>query len=94
MPPCPEVNQAMQELIRVIYNTGKQNKDMTKASQACDWKDTLAVLQYPQERNLFINDPSLRSIASGVHSHPILNVDAAQVFGGHDTEVYGWENTC
>ena len=30
MPAC-EVNRAMQELTGVSYNTGEQNKDMTKA---------------------------------------------------------------
>ena len=45
-PASAEVNQAMQELTGVNYNTGEQNKDMTKARQARDWKDTLTVLQY------------------------------------------------
>ena len=36
----------MQELTGVNYNTGEQTKDMTKARQARDWKDTLAVLQH------------------------------------------------
>ena len=61
MPACAEVNQAMQELTGVNYNTGEQNKDMSKARQARDWKDTLAVVQYLQERNPFSNDPSLRN---------------------------------
>ena len=30
-------------------------------------KDTLTVLQYLQERNPFSSDPSLQSIATGVH---------------------------
>jgi hypothetical protein len=42
---CAEVNQAMQELTGVNYNTGEQNKDMIAARQARDWKDTLSVLQ-------------------------------------------------
>ena len=33
-----QVNQAMQEL------TGEQNKDITAARQACNWKDKLTVL--------------------------------------------------
>ena len=39
-----QVNQAMQELTGVNYNTGEQNKDVTAARQACDWKDTLTLL--------------------------------------------------
>ena len=46
----------MQELTGVNYNTGEQNKDMKVARQACDWKDTLTVLQYLQEQNLFSLD--------------------------------------
>ncbi len=76
-PACAEVNQAMQELTEVNYNTGEQNKDMTAARQARDWKDTLTVLQYLQERNPFSSDSSLRSIATGVHAHPTVNVDKA-----------------
>ena len=45
-PACAEVNQAMQEFTGVNYNTGEQNKDMTKERQVRDWKDTLTVLQY------------------------------------------------
>lgn len=55
----------------------EQNKDITKARQVRDWKDTLAVLQYLQERNLFSNDPRLQSIAIGVHAHSTVNFDTA-----------------
>ena len=58
-PACAEVNQAMQELTGVNYNTGEQNKDMTAARQSSDQKDTLTVLQYLQERNPFSLNPSL-----------------------------------
>ena len=80
-PACTEVNQAMQELTGVNYNTGEQNKDMTAARQARDWKDTLTVLQYLRERNPFSSDPSLRSIATGMHVHPSVNVDKAVAVG-------------
>ena len=80
-PACAEVNQAMQELTGVNYNTGEWNKDMTKARQVHDWKDTLTVLQYLQERNPFSTDPSLRSIATGVHAHSTVNVDTALEVG-------------
>jgi hypothetical protein len=41
MPACAEVNDAMQELTGVNYNTGEQNKDMTDTRQARDLKDTV-----------------------------------------------------
>ena len=82
MPDCAEANQAMQELTGINYNSGEQNKDMTAARQACDWKDTLTVLQYLQEWNLFSLDPSLRSISTVVHAHPTVNVDEAVAVWG------------
>ena len=44
MPACAEVNNAMQQLTCVNYNTGEQNKDRTNARQARDMKDTHAVI--------------------------------------------------
>ena len=80
-PACAEVNQAMLEFTGVYYNTGEQNQDMTNARQVRDWKDTLTVLQYLQERNPFSTDPSLRSIATGVHARSTVNVDTALAVG-------------
>ena len=40
MPTCAEINQAMQELTEVNYNTVDQNKVMSEARQTRDWKDT------------------------------------------------------
>ncbi|KAJ8417704.1 hypothetical protein AAFF_G00225470 [Aldrovandia affinis] len=71
----------MQELTGVNHNTGDQNKDMTDARQARDMKDTLTVLNYLQERHPFCSDPSLRSISTGVHAHPSVNVDKAKAVG-------------
>lgn len=73
--------QAIQELTGVNYNTGEQNKDMTKARHSRDWKDTLSVLQYLQERNPFSSDPSLRNIATRVHAHPTVNVNTTHAVG-------------
>ena len=39
-PACADVNCAMQGLTGVSYNTGEENKDITKARKARDWKDT------------------------------------------------------
>uniref|UniRef100_UPI00358ECD2A uncharacterized protein n=1 Tax=Myxine glutinosa TaxID=7769 RepID=UPI00358ECD2A len=81
MPACAEVNQAMEGLTGVNYNTGEQNKDMTKARQSRDWKDTLTVLSYLQEHNPFSNDPSFRNIATGENALSTVNVDTAQSVG-------------
>ena len=77
MPARAQVNQSMQELTGANYNTVEQNKDMSKARQARDWKDTLAVVQCLHDRNPFGNDPSLRNIATAVHAHSTVNVDTA-----------------
>ena len=92
-PACAEVNQAMQELTGVNYNTGEQNKDMTKARQLRDRKDTMIVLKYLQERNPFSNDPSLRSIATGVHAHSTVNVDTTVVVGNKILESMNGKTT-
>ena len=54
---------------------------MAAARQARDWKDTLNLLQYLQEQNPFSLDPSLRSISTGVHAHPTVNVDEVVAVG-------------
>jgi hypothetical protein len=72
MPACAEVNDAMQELTGVNYNTGEQNKDMTDARQ---------VLNYLHDRNPFCPDPSLHSVSNGVHGHTSVNVDKAKTIG-------------
>lgn len=66
VPACAEVNNAMQELAGGDQNTGQLSKGTTDPRQACDMKDTLTVLNYPQERHPFCSDPGLRSVLNGV----------------------------
>ena len=54
---------------------------MAKARQARDWRDTLAAVQYIQERNPLSPDPTLRNIAAGVHAHNTVTVDTAKNVG-------------
>ncbi len=81
MPTCEKINETMQELTGVNYNTGEQNKDITRARQERDWKDTNTVLRYLQERSPFIPDTSLQNICTGVNAHSIVNVDKAKEVG-------------
>ena len=81
MPACAEVNRAMQELIGVSFNSGEQNKGMTEARQARDWKDTQTLLSYLQERDTFKTTPNLRNICTTVHAHNTVNDDTAKVIG-------------
>ena len=78
MPTCAEVNRSMLELTGVSYSTSEQNKDMTKARQDRDWKDTQALLKYLHERNPFSSDVSLRSISTGAHPSTTVDVDTAK----------------
>ena len=81
MPACAEINRAMQELTGVMFNSGEQNKAITQARQARDWKDTQTVLLFLQKSNPFIADPSLRNICTGVHGQSSVNVETAKAIG-------------
>ena len=89
MPACAEVNRVMQELTKMSYDTGHQNKDMTKARQARDWKDTMSVLETLKERNPFNDDQRLRNIMTGVHAHNTANVNKAKSWKV-SSGWYGW----
>ncbi len=81
MPACAEINRVMLELTGVSYSTSEQNKDMTKARQDRDWKDTQTLLKYLHERNPFTSEDRLHSISTGVHASSSVNVDAAKDVG-------------
>ena len=81
MPARGEMNETIQELTGVSYNSGEQNKDLTQARQACDWKDTKILLSYLHNRNPLTSDPSLRSICTRVHAYSTVNVDKAKDVG-------------
>ena len=51
----------MQELtgVKSNYNSGEQNKDMSKARQKRDAKDTLVILTTFADRDPFSADPNL-----------------------------------
>ena len=53
MPACAEVNRAMQELSGAKYSTSEQHKEMGKARQHRDMKDTHTLLLTLSDRNLF-----------------------------------------
>ena len=55
----------MQELTGVKSNSGEQNKDMSKARQKWDVKDTLVILTTFADRDAFSADPNLRNIMTG-----------------------------
>ena len=81
MPACAETNRAMQELTGVKSNSGEQNKDMSKARQKRDAKDTLVILTTFEDRDPFSADTNFRNIMTGVNADNTVNVDHARAIG-------------
>ena len=81
MPVCAEIIRVMQDLVGIRYDAGEQNKDITVARQARDWKATNIVLKYLHDRNPFTLDCDEQNIATGVHSHCAVDVDNAKAIG-------------
>lgn len=80
-PLCAEVNNAMQQLTGINYNTSEQHKDLTKARQNKDMSDTCELLEFLESRNPFSDNCCLRSIASGINADSKVNVDRAKCIG-------------
>lgn len=80
-PLCSEVNNAMQQLTGVNYNTSEQHKDVTKSRQAKDMTDTCELLEFLETRNPFSDNKSLRNIATGVNADDRVNSDDARDVG-------------
>ena len=81
IPTCAETNKMMQELTGVQYNSGEQNKDMSKARQQRDMKDSITVLTALDQRNPFTSGPDLKNIMNGLNASKSVNVDDAKVLG-------------
>ena len=58
-PVCAEVNNAMQQLTGVQYNTSGQHKDLTTARQGKDMADSCELLKFLEFRNPFSDNCSL-----------------------------------
>ena len=78
MPACANVNHVMQQLTQVQFNSGEQNKDMSKARQDRDYKDTQTVISCLCDRNPF---SLLRNISTGVYAHSETNSYKAKAVG-------------
>ena len=78
---CAEVNNAMQQLTGVQYNTSEQHKDLTTARQGIYIADSCELLECLESRNPFSDNCSLRSIATGTNAGISVNVDTAKDVG-------------
>ena len=83
MPACAETNNRIQELTGIQFNSGEQNKDMSKARQARDMKDTITVLRALAAVNPFAPDcdDNLKNIMNGVNADSNVNADLAKSVG-------------
>ena len=83
MPACTETNHIMQELTGVQFNSGQQNKDMSKARQTRDMKDTVTILMALATHNPFSldTDSNLINIMNGVNADSNDNADTAKIVG-------------
>ena len=83
MPGYAETNHIMQELTGVQFNSGEQNKDMSKARQIRYMKDTVTILRAPAAPNpsSLDNNNNLRNIMSGVNADSNANADTTKSVG-------------
>ena len=80
-PVCAEVNNAMQQLTGVRYNTSEQHKDLTTARQVKDMTDSSELLEFLESRSLFSDNCRLRSIATRINAGISVNVDNIKEVG-------------
>lgn len=83
IPASTETNHIMQELTGVQFNSGEQNKDMSKAQQTRDMKDTVTILRALATHNPFSldTDSNLINIMNGVNADSNDNADTAKIDG-------------
>ena len=58
-----------------------QHKDVTKARQLRDIRDTLDLINFLRERDPFVQNNALINIANGMTAESIINVDRAKQIG-------------
>ena len=80
-PTCAEINDAMQTLTSVKYQSNDQHKDTSQSRQEKDNKDMKSLLSYLKERDPFGDNEQLRSIDSGMTADATVNVDDCHQIG-------------
>ena len=74
------MNQAMQKLTDVNYQTSEQHNEMGKARTEHDHKDASTFLEFLKERNPFTSGTNLRNIEAGVIADGKVDVDRSVEF--------------
>ena len=80
-PACAQVNLAMQTLTGVQYESSKQHKELGKARQTRDMRDTFKLLAMLKQWDPFAPDPALTGLVSGITANKDVNVDIAEQVG-------------
>ena len=52
MPICAETSSTMQDLIEISYETSEQHKEEAKSRVERDWKESKAMEEFLEQRNL------------------------------------------
>ena len=77
-PACTKVNNAIQQLTSVTYQTNEQHKDVSQARQTWGTADSETLMSFTEWRSPFDADPYLRNIVSSISSRRDVNVDHAK----------------
>ncbi|VDH97687.1 Hypothetical predicted protein [Mytilus galloprovincialis] len=81
MPQCSQMNEAMQKLTDVNYNTSEQHKELGKSRIDQDKKDVQIFKSFLGERNPFSSDINLRNIETGTLADEKVNVERSVDIG-------------
>ena len=73
--------RTMSSSLSVVVCSSDQHKDVTKARQLRDVRDTLDLINFLRERDPFVQNNALINIANGMTAESIINVDRAKQIG-------------
>ena len=73
--------RTMSSSLSVDVCSSDQHKDVTKARQLRDVRDTLGLINLLKERDPFVQNNALINIANGMTTESIANVDRAKQIG-------------
>ena len=71
----------MSSSLSVDVCSNDQHKDVTKARQLRDVRDTQDLIKFLRERDPFVQNNALINIANGMTAESIINVDRAKQIG-------------
>ena len=75
------INETMQKFSGVSYEASDQHNDVSAAKQARDASDTVDLIDYLNERDPFVQNDLLSSVANGMTAQERVNVEKAREIG-------------